>query len=343
MRVTEEGKFNYGIGITGTKEFYTDGKAKNYKFTSSDESVIKIDSNGNFTAIAEGTAEIRVALKDDEEKFYSEEITVVRDKIKDSNIYFSNLSDRYQYKAKAIKPNTVIYYTPDNTQMVKGTDYKISYSNNVEMGVASITIEGLGRFKGKVTKTFHIVPTTVKNLEIKTQSESSITLQWSKNAENITAYKVYMFDYSKGVWEYFGKTKETKLEVTGLSSGTIYKFKVRAYKNVDGIQYFGGFTPYLKATTKPVTAKITSITSENGKAVLKWKKISNASGYKIYMSTSENGKYERIRTLSDINTVKYSKSLEKGKTYYFKMRAYKTVNGEDVFGAYSDVVKITIK
>ena len=42
-------------------------------------------------------------------------------------------------------------------------------------------------------------------------------------------------------------------------------------------------------------------------------------------------------------TSKTIKMLKKGKTYYVKVRSYKTVNGVKYYGAYSAVKKVKIK
>ena len=62
------------------------------------------------------------------------------------------------------------------------------------------------------------------------------------------------------------------------------------------------------------------------------------------MSTSSNGTYTRIKTVKGAaNTSYIKKSLTKGQTYYFKVRAYKTVDGVRIYGSYSNVKKAKIK
>ena len=41
--------------------------------------------------------------------------------------------------------------------LVKGTDYTVTYKNNVNIGTASVILTGKGKYIGKVTKTFNIV------------------------------------------------------------------------------------------------------------------------------------------------------------------------------------------
>ena len=67
-----------------------------------------------------------------------------------------------------------------------------------------------------------------------------------------------------------------------------------------------------------------------GKITVSWKKDSKASGYKILYATNKNMK----KTLS---------KLKRGKTYYVKVCAYKTVKGKKIAGPYSAVKKVKVK
>ena len=64
----------------------------------------------------------------------------------------------------------------------------------------------------------------------------------------------------------------------------------------------------------------------------------------MYRATKSNGKYSVIKTVTKQSTVKYTnKKLKSKKTYYYKVRAYKKVNGKLVYGSYSKIVKIKAK
>ena len=75
---------------------------------------------------------------------------------------------------------------------------------------------------------------------------------------------------------------------------------------------------------------------------LNWTKISkNTTAYEIYMSTSKNGAYNLVGTTTNKNYTKGS--LTKGKTYYFKVRAYRTVDNTKIYSSYSSVKSIVCK
>lgn len=77
------------------------------------------------------------------------------------------------------------------------------------------------------------------------------------------------------------------------------------------------------------------------KNVLSWKKVSGAEGYQVYRA---NGKKGAFKLLKSLKKNKYTdKKAKAGKTYRYKVRAYKTANGKKVYGKYSAVKKVTIK
>ena len=96
-------------------------------------------------------------------------------------------------------------------------------------------------------------------------------------------------------------------------------------------------------TVKLKTPAVT-VTAGKKQAKLKWKKISNAQGYVVYRATSKNGKYKAVSTIKKGSTVSYTnKKLTSKKTYYYKVRAYRVVNGKKVYSGYSKVKGVKIK
>lgn len=80
--------------------------------------------------------------------------------------------------------------------------------------------------------------------------------------------------------------------------------------------------------------KVTGLKSKtlsNSEIQLNWSKVKGASGYTVYMR--KNGKYNK---LGDCKGTSYTvKKLPNATRENFKVRAYKTVKGKKVYGAYS--------
>lgn len=91
--------------------------------------------------------------------------------------------------------------------------------------------------------------------------------------------------------------------------------------------------------TKPAKVKIKSAKKKGKKVTLKWKKISDAAGYVVYMKTN-SGKFKAVKTVKKAKTVKAVISLKKGNKYSFKIRAYKLDEETNVYGAYSKIKKV---
>ena len=73
-------------------------------------------------------------------------------------------------------------------------------------------------------------------------------------------------------------------------------------------------------------------------AAIKIKKKGKVSGYQVYMKSSKSGKYQLIMGMK---TSTYTiKKLEANKTYYVKVRAFRTRGYHITFGKYSSVLKI---
>lgn len=126
-----------------------------------------------------------------------------------------------------------------------------------------------------------------------------------------------------------GDVKELSASVT---CGRKYSYKVRSY--TDGIKRtWGAYSAAVTLNARPTTPKITVSAADNTSLKISWSKISGATGYQVYRAPSKNGKYTRI---ADIKSASYTdKSLKSGTTYYYKVRAYKTVSKKNVYGASS--------
>ena len=96
---------------------------------------------------------------------------------------------------------------------------------------------------------------------------------------------------------------------------------------------------------KPVPAK-TSVKAKNlkgKKAQVSWKKVDGASGYTVYRAAGK-GSYKAVKTVKSGKTVKFTnKSLKKGTTYKYKVKAHRTVKGKKIYGSYSSAASVKIK
>ncbi|MGN0395332.1 MAG: fibronectin type III domain-containing protein, partial [Coprococcus sp.] len=173
---------------------------------------------------------------------------------------------------------------------------------------------------------------------------NSIKFTWNK-VSGADGYYIYRLNRKTGKYSRIKDITSGQITTfvsSKLKSGTTYTYKVYAYKKI-GTSKIAGKAGVFRNTTLPATPVI-SIVARSKKAVVGWEKISGANGYQIYMSTSKNGKYKKVATLKGANKVRYTKSnLESGKTYYFKIKAYRTYKGKRVYSSYSTIKKVKVK
>ncbi len=269
---------------------------------------------------------------------------ILQKNINAPNIKISDISTRV-YTGKARKPSIKI--THDGKTLKLGTDYKVTYKNNTSMGRASVVIEGLGNYKSKKTKTFAIVPQQVVNLKVTASTYNSIRLSWSK-LSNVKGYRVYRSTNGKSFSCIATLTGDNVLTYTDkqLTTGKNYYYKVRAYFDDTKVnkRYYGDMSDIVQI--KPALAKATirsGVNSSAKKVTITWNKVNGASGYVLYQASAQNGTYEKVKTITSGNILTHTRgSLIKGKTYYYKVRAYITVDGNKVYGAYSNAKSVRV-
>ncbi|MDR0197006.1 MAG: leucine-rich repeat protein [Oscillospiraceae bacterium] len=105
-------------------------------------------------------------------------------------------------------------------------------------------------------------------------------------------------------------------------------------------------TLYAKWTVGKLAAPKSPKAAVNSKSkiTVSWKKVSGADGYEVRRATSKSGSYKKVGDVSKGDTVKYANTkLTANKTYYYKVRAYKVIDGKKVYGKYTAVVSAKTK
>ncbi len=99
-------------------------------------------------------------------------------------------------------------------------------------------------------------------------------------------------------------------------------------------------------SNKPKKTSISKIKAQKKGFKVTWKKVSNAKGYQVKYSTSKKFTKKTSKTVTvkkATTTSKTVKDLKKKKTYYVKVRSYKTVNGKKVYSDWSKVKSVKTK
>lgn len=296
------------------------------RWTTNNYKVAVLDDEG--LVIAKGLGSAVITVKDIITGLSATcKINVVPMNINDLNV--SNIASK-TYTGKEVKP-AVSIRNDKGDKLVEGKDYTLKYENNTNVGKASVTVNGIGNYKGSKTTYFTIKPKLVTNLKGQSTT-SSIKLTWSKDSA-VSGYEVYKNDKKVST---IIKNSTYIYTDDKVSSATTYTYKVRSYKVVNNIKYYGSYTT-ITSTTKPLTAKVSLTKLKNNSIKIGWNKVNRVSGYEVYMATGKGGTYKLIKDEKKGNLSYTKTKLIKGNTYYFKVRPYKIVDSKKIYGLYSSV------
>ncbi|MGN0468360.1 MAG: DUF6273 domain-containing protein [Acutalibacteraceae bacterium] len=255
---------------------------------------------------------------------------------KASSIKLSKTS--FTYNGKAQKP-TVTVKNSKGTALKNGTDYTLSYSSGCKnTGKYSVKITFKGNYSGSKTLYFNILPSKTSSLTA-SQTTTSIKATW-KAVTGASGYKVTLYTSKDKVVKTIDTTKTT-YTFSKLSKGTTYKVRVTAYKTIDSKKVSSSIYTQLTTATKTDAPSIKVSSSAKKTVKVSWSKVTGATEYTVYYSTSKNGTYKKLG--STIGTSYTYNKLSSGKTYYFKVIANKKVGRTTINSAYSAVKSVKVK
>ena len=263
-------------------------------------------------------------------------------------------------------------------ELQENVDYKVEYSNNIDPGVASMKIIGMGDYKGyELNFTFVIekkAPTTTEDQKPTTTTETKPTTGTTENSSatsetkpttGTTAVTTTTTEDKTTTTTESKPTTEDKTTATTESKPTISSTTTET-KPSTGTSSTSGTTTAEKETA--TTAAPVIRISVKKAAIQKIKALKKAftinilknkdqvTGYQISYSYKKNFKGQKIKDLKKfkykkikVKRKKYTivsykvKGLKRKKTAYIRVRAYKQVGKTKVYGKWSSVKKVKIK
>ena len=222
----------------------------------------------------------------------------------------------YTYTGYPIAPDVVV--TMNGRVLTRGTDYIVTYSNNTNVGTATMTVSGIGSFSGTKTINYAIeakniencLTTAVTNYQYTGNTYTpNVTVTDSSNGKTLVAGTDYTITYSNNT-----NPGTASITVTALS------------KN-----YTGSKVIPFKIMSAAVSGLRTS-TIKNNSIKLAWSAQDYADGYQIC-----NSKNRVVATTSKNSyTVK---GLSSCTTYKYKVRSYvENADGSVSYGNFSTAV-----
>ncbi|MBQ9516587.1 MAG: leucine-rich repeat domain-containing protein [Eubacterium sp.] len=142
------------------------------------------------------------------------------------------------YNGKAKKQNPTVKF--GGKKLAAGTDYTVSYSNNKNVGKATVTLKGKGVYYGTIKKTFKINPkgTSITNAK---KSKTAVVI-WKRQKKQTTGYQIQLSTskkFAKKATKTYtiNNTTGNKL-VASYKKGKKYYARVRTYKTVGSTKYY---------------------------------------------------------------------------------------------------------
>ena len=232
------------------------------------------------------------------------------------------LKKKYAYEGKAIKGNETV---KDGKEVLdSGKDYKASYQNNKNLGKATITIKGIGNYKGAKKVSYTIVKRSVRSVTCHYKKTRSYTGRWVK--PNVTL-KV-------------GKVKLKKNRDYTL----VYRNNLQIGKASVVIRGMGNFTGKKTITFKivPQTPKIQKLKKNKKSFVITYSSGKMVHGYRMEVSMASSFAAKKTQKYI-LNGNRFEAcGLKKG-TYYIRVKAYYSKKGKRYESGYTSKRKIKIK
>ena len=157
--------------------------------------------------------------------------------------------------------------------LTNGTDYTVSYSNNKNVGKATVKITGKGNYSGSLSAKFDIVPAKQQIQKLETKYKGFF-VDWVQKG-SATGYDVeysVKANMSGAVSKHLTANKPDTLTVSGLAGDKTYYVRVRSYTNVNGKVYYGAWSDIksIKTANNDITkATVSGISTKafTGKAI----------------------------------------------------------------------------
>lgn len=263
-------------------------------------------------------------------------------------------------------------------ELQENVDYKVEYSNNIDPGVASMKIIGMGDYKGyELNFTFVIekkAPTTTEDQKPTTTTtetkpttgttESSSATSETKPTTGTTAATTTTTESKPTTEDKTTATTESKPTTSSTTTET-KPATTETRPSTEDSSTAG--TTAAKKETVTTAAPVIRISVKKA-AIQKIKALKKAftinilknkdqvTGYQISYSYKKNFKGQKVKTLKKfkykkikVKRKKYTitsykvKGLKRKKTVYVRVRAYKQVGKTKVYGKWSSVKKVKIK
>ena len=227
----------------------------------------------------------------------------------------------FTYNGKEKNPSVTISY--NGLALVKDQDYTLSYTNNVKVGTATVTVSGLGSFTGTVSCEYTIFPKAPTSVN-SSISGKTVVLSWKKTA-SADGYVLYRRAKKSKEWEAIQEITNYKtIKYTDESCiyNQTYEYALRSYADTDDGTLWSDYSEITSCKFRAEAPKITQISPASDSSFsLTWNLVSQADGYLVYLKKGNS--WKRVKTVAASQTNHCTVTgLTYGDSYEFSIKAY---------------------
>lgn len=180
-----------------------------------------------------------------------------------------------------------------------------------------------------------VVPNSVTNAKATSSSYNSINVTWNA-VIGANCYEVFRSTSSNGTYSIVARVITLNFNNGGLATGRVYYYKVRSYRTVGTAKVYCNYwsnISYVKVVPAAVV-NVKAVRTSSKSIRITWNKVTGASGYEVFRSTTSNGTYSVVARTSYLYSYYNNSGLTTGRTYYCKVRSYRTVGTTKVYCNY---------
>jgi hypothetical protein len=203
-----------------------------------------------------------------------------------------------------------------------------------------------GDFSHYWVQLFSYYPKTqvVTGLKSSSTTTSSFNLKWNPQSSKI-AYgyniKIYNVNTKKTIIKNIVGSKKNFLNLKKLGSGNTYIIKVRTFNLIYDEKDYGSYSSKIIVSTKP-KKPIIHISSSKKQVIIYWKKITKATGYRIYIS-SDKHRFRHVKTIlqpTKNNIVKFLNTKIRNRSYYYKVVSFIKFGSKITYSDFSPIKSV---
>ena len=214
----------------------------------------------------------------------------------------------YEYDGGYMKPGVVVKL--NDTLLVAGKDYTVSYINNKKVGTATVIVNGIVQYTGSISKTFTINPAKQNIQKLETRY-GGFFVDWAQKG-SATGYEIQYatnYGFTNAETKKLTANRPDTATIGGLYRGRNYFVRVRSYTIVRGSTYYGEWSPIKNVVTASKNMSSVSISNISTKSFT-GKAIAQSAKLKHSGSTLKNGRDYTVSYSSNKNvgtaTIKFT-------------------------------------